>query len=171
VPEFANYRIRRPVKQIGLISDTHGLVRPEVSAILRGVDLVFHTGDIGKPEVLDALREIAPVYAIKGNNDRAAWARGIPDVMNVAVGKLKFYLIHALQDLDIDPASAGFQAVISGHSHKPSITTRDGVLYLNSGSAGPRRFKLPVTVGKLHVTAAADIVPELIDLFTGKPLA
>jgi putative phosphoesterase len=170
VTRVARNRINKAVKEIGLISDTHGLVRPEVQGILRGVDLIFHSGDIGKAEVLDALREIAPVYAIKGNNDRGAWAQGIPDVMNVAIGKLRFYLLHALQDLDIDPAAAGFQAVISGHSHKPSIARRDGVLYLNAGSAGPRRFKLPVTVGKLRITAGAGLVPELIDLFTGKPL-
>ncbi|MGH7826823.1 MAG: metallophosphoesterase family protein [Candidatus Binatia bacterium] len=165
----ARYRINKPVKQIGLISDSHGLLRPEIAFALNGVDLIIHGGDIGKPEVLDGLREIAPVYAIKGNNDREGWARKIPDVMTVTIGKLKLYVIHAVQDLDIDAAAAGFRAVVSGHSHKPSAVKRDGVLYINPGSAGPRRFKLPVAVAKLHV-AADGVIPELIDVFTGEAL-
>lgn len=165
----ARYRITQPVNQIGLISDTHGLLRPEVPLALKGVDLIIHAGDIGKPEVLDTLREIAPLYAIKGNNDRGAWARGIADAITVSIGQLKLFVVHAVQDLEIDPAAGGFRVVVSGHSHKPSVTSRDGVLYVNPGSAGPRRFKLPVAVARLQVKSG-DVLPELIDVFTGKPL-
>lgn len=162
------YRITTAVERIGLISDTHGLVRPEVPQVLQGVDLIIHAGDIGKAEVLDKLRQIAPAYVIKGNNDRDAWARRIPDAMVVGIGKLKLYVIHALQDLDMDPAAGGFRVVISGHSHKPSLATRDGVLYINPGSAGPRRFKLPVSVARLDV-GNGDVSAELIDVFKGEP--
>jgi putative phosphoesterase len=157
------------VNQIGLISDTHGLLRPEVPLALKGVDLIIHAGDIGKAEVLAGLRQIAPVCAIRGNNDREAWARGIADSLTVNIGKLKLFIIHAVQDLDFDPAAAGFRSVVSGHSHKPSVTTRDGVLYINPGSAGPRRFKLPVAVARLRVRSD-ELVPELLDLLTGEPL-
>jgi putative phosphoesterase len=163
------YRITTTAERIGVISDTHGLVRPEVPPVLKGVDLIIHAGDIGKADVLDKLRQIAPVYAIKGNNDRDAWARRVPDTMVVTVGNLRLYVIHAVQDLEIDPAAGGFRAVISGHSHKPSLVTRDGVLYINPGSAGPRRFKLPVCVAKLRVRSG-DISAQLIDLFRGEPL-
>jgi putative phosphoesterase len=158
-----SYKIKTVVGRIGLISDTHGLFRPEVSPVLHGVDLIIHAGDIGKRDVLDNLSQIAPVYAIKGNNDRDAWARRIPDTMLLHVGRLKLYVIHALQDLRVNPAAKGFRAVISGHSHKPSIAVRDGVLYVNPGSAGPRRFKLPVSVGRLHIRKGK-VSAELIDL-------
>ncbi len=136
---------------IGLISDTHGLVRPQALDALRGVDLLIHAGDIGKAEVLDALKRIAPLHAIKGNNDRGAWVKRLPDTMILTVGGVKVYLIHDVHELSFEPSKHGIAVVISGHSHKPSIVERDGVLFVNPGSAGPRRFKLPVAVGKLRI--------------------
>jgi len=144
-------RITKAVKVIGLISDTHGLVRPEALEALRGVDLIIHPGDIGGHEVLDALRPIAPLHVIKGNNDRGAWAKKLPDTKTISVGGTKLFLIHDVNDLDFDPSRRGITVVISGHSHKPSIAERDGALFVNPGSAGPRRFKLPVAVGKLRI--------------------
>ncbi len=139
------------VTRIGVISDTHGLMRPEALAALAGVSHIVHAGDVGSAEVLAALGNIAPVTAVRGNNDTAAWARKLPltDVLEVAGHTL--YVLHDIADLDLDPAAAGFAAIIAGHSHKPSAVTKDGVLFMNPGSAGPRRFKLPVTVGLLHV--------------------
>jgi len=136
---------------IGVISDTHGLVRPQALQALRGVDLIIHAGDIGAPEVVDALKRIAPVVAIKGNNDNEGWATSLPDTKLVQLNTAKLYVIHNVRELDLDPVARGIQVVISGHSHKPSVVKRDGVLYLNPGSAGPRRFKLPVAVAKLTV--------------------
>jgi putative phosphoesterase len=136
---------------IGVISDTHGLVRPQALQALRGVDLIIHAGDIGAPEVVDALKRIAPVVAIKGNNDNEGWATSLPDTKLVQLNAAKLYVIHNVRELDLDPVARGIQVVISGHSHKPSVVKRDGVLYLNPGSAGPRRFKLPVAVAKLTV--------------------
>ena len=156
-------RITKPVELIGLISDTHGLVRPEVLEALRGVDLIIHAGDIGKVEVLDALKPIAPLHAIKGNNDRGAWARHLSDTKFVTAGGMKLFLIHDVNDLALNPSERGISAVISGHSHKPSIIERDGVLFVNPGSAGPRRFKLPVAVGKLRV-ANGKLKAEIIEL-------
>jgi len=144
-------RVTKPVKVVGLISDTHGLVRPQALDALRGVDLVIHAGDIGKPEVVEALMRIAPITVIKGNNDRGAWAKKLPDTTILSVGGVRLFLIHDVHDLDFDPFERGIAAVISGHSHKPSIIKRDGVLFVNPGSAGPRRFKLPVVVGKLRI--------------------
>jgi len=136
---------------IGVISDTHGLVRPEALAALKGVELIIHGGDIGKIEVLQSLSAIAPVYAIRGNNDRDPWAEKLPDILNLQINGAKIHVIHNVHDLERDPNAAGFRAVISGHSHKPSIVTRDGVLFVNPGSAGPRRFKLPVSVARLNI--------------------
>lgn len=146
---------------IGVISDTHGLVRPEAIAALKGVELIIHGGDIGKAEVLQSLSLIAPVCAIRGNNDRDSWAKKLPDVLKLQINGVKFQVIHDLNELESDPSAAGIHAVISGHSHKPSVIERDGVLFINPGSAGPRRFKLPVTVGKLrlrHKMVAAEII-------------
>jgi uncharacterized protein len=148
---------------IGLISDTHGLVRPEALEALRRVDLIIHAGDIGKPEVLDALKGIGPLVAIKGNNDIGAWAKPLPDTQLVQTADTKLFVIHNVKELDCDPATAGYAVVISGHSHKPSILTRDGVLFVNPGSAGPRRFKLPVAVGKLFIQNQK-VSAELIEL-------
>jgi hypothetical protein len=139
--------------RIGVISDTHGLVRPEALRALRGSDLIVHAGDIGAPEVLETLRTIAPVVAIRGNNDRAPWARDLPDTEVVERAGHSLYVLHDVHELDLDPRAAGFDAVIAGHSHQPKIERRDGVLYLNPGSAGPRRFRLPVAVARLDVGA------------------
>lgn len=136
---------------IGVISDTHGLIRPEALAALKGVEVIIHGGDIGKVEVLQSLSAIAPVYAIRGNNDRDPWAKKLPDILNLQINGAKIHVIHNVHELDGEPNAAGIRAVISGHSHKPSVVIRDDVLFLNAGSAGPRRFKLPVTVARLKV--------------------
>jgi putative phosphoesterase len=133
---------------IGLISDTHGLMRPEALDALRGSDLILHAGDVGKPQVLAALRAIAPVVAVRGNVDTAPWAAELPET----AGANGIFVIHDVHQLAIEPRAAGFRAVVSGHSHKPGMTERDGVLYINPGSAGPRRFRLPVTLARLDVT-------------------
>lgn len=148
---------------IGLISDTHGLLRPEAVAALAGVALIIHAGDIGKPAVLAELKKIAPVAAIKGNIDTGDWARRIPDFRNVRVGTHRLYLIHNLRELNFDPAARRLHVVVSGHSHKPLITQTNGVLFVNPGSAGPRRFKLPVAVGKIFVDGP-DVRAEIVEL-------
>jgi putative phosphoesterase len=137
--------------RIGVISDTHGLVRPEALGALKNSELIIHAGDIGKPEVLTALKSIAPVIAIRGNNDRDGWARKMPDILQLSVNDVRLYVIHNVNDLNIDPAADGFRAVISGHSHKPGIVKHDNILFLNPGSAGPRRFKLPVTLARMDI--------------------
>jgi putative phosphoesterase len=137
--------------QIGVISDTHGLLRPEAVASLRGSDRIIHAGDIGNPAILDQLNEIAPVTAVRGNVDRAAWALKIPETNILEVEGFSVYVIHILQSLDLKPEAAGFAAVVYGHSHVPKQETKHGVLYFNPGSAGPRRFRLPVTVGLLSL--------------------
>ena len=138
-------------KTIGVLSDTHGLVRPQALEALQGTDIIIHAGDIGSPHVLDRLRSIAPVFAVRGNNDHDVWAENIPLVEMVDVGPKSFYVLHEIEHLNLDPVSAEFCAVIYGHSHKPSAEYRKGVLYINPGSAGPRRFKLPVAVARLYV--------------------
>jgi uncharacterized protein len=142
-------RIALKKGRIGLISDTHGLVRTEALAALKGVELIVHAGDIGKPEVLDCLQAIAPLAAIKGNNDTAPWARHIPEALDLLLNHTGVRVIHNVHDLENNLPDARVQVVISGHSHKPSVARRDNVLFVNPGSAGPRRFKLPVTVGLL----------------------
>jgi hypothetical protein len=147
---------------IGVISDTHGLLRPEAVAALAQVDHILHAGDVGDPEILDRLRALAPVTAIRGNVDTAGACAKLSATEAVELGGRLFYLVHALEDLDIEPRAAGVAAVVYGHSHRPSIEQRNGVLYLNPGSAGPRRFNLPVTVAKVAVTETglrAEIVP------------
>jgi len=148
---------------VGVISDTHGLLRPEAVAALQGSHLIVHAGDVGSPEVLDRLGHIAPTYAVRGNIDTQAWARKLPATEAVAVGSLVLWVLHDRSELDLDPAAAQFAAVIFGHSHKPSIETQDRVLYLNPGSAGPRRFRLPVTVARLRIVGTI-IDPEIIAL-------
>ena len=148
---------------IGVISDTHGLVRPEVLEIFKGVDLIIHAGDIGGVEVLNALETIAPVRAVCGNNDRDSWADHIPHEQVIEYGSHLFYVLHELGHLDLDPASAEFSAVIYGHSHRPLAETKKDVLYLNPGSAGPRRFSLPISIARLHIDKLR-LTPELIDL-------
>jgi putative phosphoesterase len=145
---------RHSIKQVGVISDTHGLMRDEAIAALQGSELIIHAGDIGTPAVLERLRAIAPVHAVRGNNDRDGWARSLPLTEVVEIGTHQVYLLHDLSELDSDPAAAGFAAVITGHSHKPVAETREGVLYLNPGSAGPRRFRLPIAVARLRVSPA-----------------
>jgi putative phosphoesterase len=148
---------------IGLISDTHGLLRPEAIAALAGVDLIVHAGDIGKPSVLAELKKLAPLAAIKGNIDTGDWARRIPDFRNVRVGTHRLYLIHNVRELNFDPAARRVRVVVSGHSHKPLITQTNGVLFVNPGSAGPRRFKLPVAVGKIFVDGP-EVTAEIVEL-------
>jgi putative phosphoesterase len=135
---------------VGVISDTHGLLRPEALHVLRGADRILHAGDIGGPEILLALQALAPVTAVRGNNDRGAWAEALPEVAHLDVGGLRLVMVHDLGSLE--PArAAGASAVIAGHSHKPHQDRRDGVLYFNPGSAGPRRFRLPISVGRLVI--------------------
>lgn len=139
---------------IGVISDTHGLLRPEAIEALRGSQYIIHAGDVGSPEILEELAAIAPVTAVRGNVDKEAWARKLPESEVLEVGGVSVYVLHDLAQLDLKPKAAGFAAAVSGHSHVPKQETRDGVLYFNPGSAGPRRFKLPVTVGCLRVDAS-----------------
>ena len=137
--------------RIGLISDTHGLLRPEALAFLRGCDHIVHGGDIGGTAILDTLRGIAPLTVVRGNNDRGAWADALAETEWLQLGGLWLLAIHDLAQLDIDPPAAGVRVVVSGHSHQPLQEERDGVLWINPGSAGPRRFRLPVSVGELRV--------------------
>ena len=139
---------------LGVISDTHGLLRPEAMDALRGSAHILHAGDIGAPEILDELRQIAPVTAVRGNVDRDSWARDIAATEVFQVGGVSIYMLHILGELDLKPEASGFGAVVYGHSHVPKMETKNGVRYFNPGSAGPRRFKLPVTVGKLIVEGA-----------------
>jgi len=152
---------------IGVISDTHGLVRPEAIKALRGSELIVHAGDIGGPDVLQALNDLAPVVAVRGNNDRKDWAKPLKDTEVVPVGGTLLYVLHDLHELDLDPSAAGFKAVISGHSHQPRIQERAGVLYLNPGSAGPRRFKLPVAVARLRISGNL-LSAEIVELSIGR---
>jgi putative phosphoesterase len=139
------------VHTLGVISDTHGLVRPQALVALAGVERIVHAGDIGSPAVLEALGRIAPVTAVRGNNDREAWAADIPESEVLEVGGVSLYVLHDLHELDLDPRAAGFAAVIAGHSHQPRQEERDGVLFFNPGSAGPRRFRLPISLGRLTI--------------------
>lgn len=149
--------------RVGLIGDTHGLLRPEAVAALDGVELVLHTGDVGDPAILDRLAAIAPVRAVRGNVDHGAWAERLPSTEVVETGGATLYMLHIVDRLDLDPAAAGFDAVLFGHSHRPETRREGGVLYLNPGSAGPRRFRLPVTLMRLAIEDGR-IEPELIEL-------
>lgn len=148
---------------IGVISDTHGLLRDGAVSALRGVEHIIHAGDIGAPEILDKLGDIAPVTAIRGNIDTESWAKQLPITNVVELSSVFFYVLHDLKKLDLNPVAAGFGAVISGHSHVPKIEWRQDVLYFNPGSAGPRRFKLPISVGRIRVDVGK-LAPELITL-------
>ena len=148
---------------IGIISDTHGLLRPEALAALRATNLIIHAGDIGSPSILEKLREIAPLFAVRGNVDRQAWADKLPESQTVQVGAHRFHVVHAISELVIDPVKAGIAAVIFGHSHEPSIERRAGVLYLNPGSAGPRRFKLPICIARVQVSDMR-LAPSIVSL-------
>ena len=151
---------------IGVISDKHGLLRPEALAALRGSDYIIHAGDIGDPLILQTLAEIAPVTAIRGNVDREAWARKIPPTNVLEVGGISIYVLHNLNELDLQPEAAGFDVVVCGHSHVAKQEMKNGVLYFNPGSAGPRRFRLPVTVGRLTVWGAK-ISGETLEILPG----
>ena len=140
--------------RVGVISDTHGLLRPEALRALAGTDLIVHAGDVGDPRVLEGLRAVAPVVAVRGNNDRGPWAAALAETEVVASGGRSLYVLHDLAQLDLDPRAAGFDAVIAGHSHQPRVERCDGILYLNPGSAGPRRFRLPIAVARLEIDAA-----------------
>ena len=149
--------------KIGVISDTHGLLRPEALAALHGVDYILHAGDIGDPAILTTLRTIAPVTAIRGNIDTHGECAQLPATEAVELAGALFYLVHSIHDLDLNPTIAGVAAVISGHSHKAGFETRNNILYLNPGSAGPRRFKLPITLALIHVTYAT-VSPTILTL-------
>jgi putative phosphoesterase len=144
---------REPLKTIGIISDTHGLLRPEAVRALSGVHHIIHAGDIGGPEILEKLRAIAPVDAVRGNNDKGPWAAAIPLHLALELEGIRIHVLHDVKEIEVDPRAAGFGVVVSGHSHKPMVTEHDGVQFVNPGSAGPRRFSLPVTIAHLHVTA------------------
>jgi putative phosphoesterase len=137
---------------VGVISDTHGLLRPQAVQALQGSDLIVHAGDVGRESILAELRELAPVTAVRGNVDRGAWAEGLPTTQALEVGGTWLYVLHDLHTLDLDPVAAGFRVVIYGHSHQPEQVERSGVLYLNPGSAGPRRFRLPVCLARLLIS-------------------
>lgn len=149
--------------QIGVISDTHGLLRQAALDALQGSELIIHAGDVGKPEILEALQRIAPVTAVRGNIDTDPWAESLPRVATLDVERVRLYVIHDLHDLDVDPVAAGFSAVISGHSHRPSVQLRNDVYWINPGSAGPRRFRLPISVAKL-VASEGLLYPTLLEL-------
>ena len=140
---------------IGVISDTHGLLRPEAIEALRGSEHIIHAGDLGAPGIMETLSAIAPLTAVRGNVDKGAWARKLPETQVLELGGISIYVLHDLAQLDLKPRASGFAVVVSGHSHVPKQETRDGVLYFNPGSAGPRRFKLPVSVGKLIVESGS----------------
>lgn len=152
-----------PGLQVGLISDTHGLLRPEAAAALHGSHCIVHAGDIGDSCILDRLSEIAPTSAVRGNNDNGEWASHLPATEVLEVGAVLIYVIHDLAELDVDPAATGIHVVISGHSHRPSVEWRDSVLFANPGSAGPRRFNLPVSVATLIIGQGV-ITPRLVEL-------
>jgi putative phosphoesterase len=149
--------------RVGVVSDTHGLVRPQLLEALEGSDLIVHAGDIGGPDVLEALSSVAPVHAVRGNMDHGSWTQGLSASLAVEVGSACLWVLHDPDHLDLDPAVAGFAAVITGHSHRPALGRKQGVLYLNPGSAGPRRFSLPPSCARLHVREA-DVRAELIEL-------
>lgn len=151
---------------VGVISDTHGLLRPQAREALLGVDHIIHAGDIGSLAVLQELERVAPLTAIRGNNDQQAWALDIPESTSITLGAHSLYVLHSLADLALDPQERHIDVVVSGHSHKPAVHRSEGVLYLNPGSAGPRRFSLPITVAKLFLsvdTVRAEIVPLVIE--------
>jgi uncharacterized protein len=152
--------------RIGIIADTHGLLRPEALRGLEGVDHILHGGDIGKPDIIDALRRIAPVTAIRGNVDTGDWAREYAETELAHLAGETIYVLHDLKTLQLDPVAAGIDVVVSGHSHVPKIEAIDGVLYLNPGSAGPRRFKLPITLATLDI-APGQLHPQIHDLGNG----
>jgi uncharacterized protein len=150
--------------RVALLSDTHGLMRAEARAFAVGCDYIIHGGDIGSAQILDELAAIAPLIAIRGNNDGLAWAAHLPETELIRVGGVFVYVIHDISQLDIDPHAAGVQVIVSGHSHKPLVERRDGILYVNPGSCGPRRFKLPISVGEL-IVEGTEVSARTVELF------
>jgi putative phosphoesterase len=151
--------------RIGLISDTHGLLRPEALVFLKGCDHIVHGGDIGDASILETLRAIAPVTAVRGNNDTAAWADAVQETELIELGGVRVYALHDLAKLDIDPAAERIRIVVSGHSHRPAVEERGGVFYVNPGSAGPRRFKLPISAAEIRIDAGI-VTPRIVGLVT-----
>ena len=151
------------MRRIGLISDTHGLLRPEALAFLQGCEHIVHGGDIGDARILEALSAIAPLTVVRGNNDQVAWADAVPETALVELDGLRLYAIHDLAQLDIDPVAAGVRVVVSGHTHRPLAEERGGVLYINPGSAGPRRFRLPISAAELRIEAGV-VAPRIVEL-------
>ena len=149
--------------RVGLVSDTHGLLRPEARVFLTGCDYIVHGGDVGDPGILDELAQMAPLIAVRGNNDTQSWAARLRRTELVRVGGIFLYAIHNLAELDIDPGAAGVRVVVSGHSHKPKVEEREGILYVNPGSCGPRRFKLPICAGEITVAGTA-VEARIVDL-------
>ncbi|HEV7967114.1 MAG TPA: metallophosphoesterase family protein [Candidatus Acidoferrales bacterium] len=154
----------RNPKTVGLISDTHGLLRPQALRALERSELIIHAGDVGAPEILEALKTLAPVFAVRGNVDTESWALALPQTEVIEMDRATIYVLHDVHALDLDPAAMGFQIIVSGHSHKPSRSEQRGVLFVNPGSAGPRRFDLPVTVALLHLDQSPWNI-DFIDLF------
>jgi putative phosphoesterase len=163
---FMNTRNTSNGLRVGLVSDTHGLLRPEARAFLLGCDYIIHGGDVGDPKILDELATIAPLIAVRGNNDAAPWAARLRRTELIRVGNVFVYVIHNLAELDIDPRAAGVRVVVSGHSHKPSVEERDGIMYVNPGSCGRKRLKLPVSVGEIVVSGGA-VAARIVDLHAG----
>lgn len=153
--------------RIGLISDTHGLLRPEALAVLQGCDHIIHGGDIGNAAILQTLADLAPLTAVRGNNDDGAWAKGVPETAVLKIGGISIYVLHDLTQLDIDPAASGMRVVVAGHSHKPKIGERGGVLFVNPGSAGPRRFALPVAMAELVIDGGS-VSARIVELVLQK---
>jgi putative phosphoesterase len=162
--------VTSPPRRIGLISDTHGLLRNEAVEALRGSDLILHAGDVGKPEIIDALRAVAPLVVIRGNVDRGSWASALPTTAVAETEAALIYVLHDLKELDLDPVAAGFGVVVSGHSHKPARTQRSGTLYINPGSAGPKRFDLPTTIARLNLGSSPWEV-EFVDIVSARLLS
>ena len=148
---------------IAVVSDTHGLLRPEVFKHLNGVDRIIHAGDIGAPNILEKLQALAPVDAVRGNNDKGSWAQAVPETLLLEIRGHHIHVLHDLNQIDLSPSAAGLSVVISGHSHKPVVEERDGVLFINPGSLGPRRFRLPIALAKLYITAES-VRAEIIEL-------
>jgi putative phosphoesterase len=166
-PENPRNSTEKTPLKIGLISDTHGLLRAEALDALRSSDLIIHAGDVGDPKILEALRKIAPVVAVRGNVDTAEWAKSLPETAVAEAGAVHIYVLHDSNALDLDAKAAGFQIVVGGHSHKPGRSERDGVVYINPGSAGPRRFNLPITMARLDLGVTPWSV-EFVDLEKGR---
>jgi putative phosphoesterase len=163
VPASRNQVNRAKPLRVGLISDTHGLLRPEATAFLGGCDHILHGGDIGGPEILAQLAALAPLTAVRGNNDTQVWAASLPQTRLLELAGVRLYLIHNVDEIELDPAAAGVRVIVSGHSHRPSVHERGGIVYVNPGSAGPRRFKLPISVAELEICASI-ITPKLVQL-------